>query len=75
MAKVSVEINGKKITREVSDNTMLSDFLRDKLSLTGTHIGCDTSQCGAGPSTMGRCRYPGEGTSMAVDYCVSDWVG
>ena len=47
MAKVSVEINGKKITKEVSDNTMLSDFLRDKLSLTGTHVGCDTSQCGA----------------------------
>ena len=47
MAKVSVKINGKKITKEISDNTMLSDFLRDKLSLTGTHVGCDTSQCGA----------------------------
>ena len=47
MAKVSLKINGKKITKEVSDNTMLSDFLRDKLSLTGTHVGCDTSQCGA----------------------------
>ena len=47
MAKISVKINGKKITREVSDNTMLSDFLRDKLALTGTHVGCDTSQCGA----------------------------
>ena len=47
MAKISVKINGKKITKEVSDNTMLSDFLRDKLLLTGTHVGCDTSQCGA----------------------------
>jgi len=47
MAKVSVKINGKKITKEVSDNTMLSDFLRDGLALTGTHVGCDTSQCGA----------------------------
>ena len=47
MAKVSIKINGKKITKEVSDNTMLSDFLRDNLALTGTHIGCDTSQCGA----------------------------
>ena len=47
MAKVTIEINGKKITKEVSDNTMLSDFLRDRLTLTGTHIGCDTSQCGA----------------------------
>ena len=47
MARVNIEINGKKVTEEVSDNTILSDFLRDKLALTGTHIGCDTSQCGA----------------------------
>ena len=47
MAKISVKINGKKITKEVSDNVILSDFLRDKLALTGTHVGCDTSQCGA----------------------------
>ena len=47
MAKVNVRVNGKKISKEVSDNTMLSDFLRDKLALTGTHVGCDTSQCGA----------------------------
>ena len=44
---IRLKINGKKITKEVSDNTMLSDFLRDKLALTGTHVGCDTSQCGA----------------------------
>ena len=47
MAKVNVRVNGKKITKEVSDNTILSDFLRDTLALTGTHVGCDTSQCGA----------------------------
>jgi len=47
MAKVSVKINGDKITKEVPDNVILSDFLRDKLTLTGTHVGCDTSQCGA----------------------------
>ena len=47
MARISIKINGKKIAKEVSDNTILSDFLRDKLALTGTHIGCDTSQCGA----------------------------
>ena len=47
MAKVKVKINGKKISREVSDNTILVDFLRDGLFLTGTHVGCDTSQCGA----------------------------
>jgi len=47
MAVINISINGKKISREVSDSTLLSDFLRDKLLLTGTHIGCDTSQCGA----------------------------
>ena len=47
MAKISLKINGKKITKEIADNTMLSDFVRDNLALTGTHIGCDTSQCGA----------------------------
>ena len=47
MKKVSAEINGKKITKEVADNTLLSVFLRDNLNLTGTHVGCDTSQCGA----------------------------
>ena len=47
MAVLNIKVNGKKISREVSDNTLLSDFLRDGLSLTGTHVGCDTSQCGA----------------------------
>ena len=47
MASISFEVNGKKIDKEISDNKMLSDFLRDNLALTGTHIGCDTSQCGA----------------------------
>ena len=47
MVTVDLKINGKKISKEVKDNTLLSDFLRDKLTLTGTHVGCDTSQCGA----------------------------
>ena len=47
MAVINIKINGKKISREVSDNILLSDFLREKLTLTGTHVGCDTSQCGA----------------------------
>ena len=47
MKKINVEINGKKISREIPDHTLLSDFLRNILNLTGTHIGCDTSQCGA----------------------------
>jgi len=47
MVKTNISVNGKKISKEIPDNTLLSDFLRDTLSLTGTHIGCDTSQCGA----------------------------
>ena len=47
MKRVSAEINGKKIKKEVPDHTLLSVFLRDILNLTGTHVGCDTSQCGA----------------------------
>ena len=47
MSKVSLEINGKKISKEIPDHTTLSIFLRDILNLTGTHVGCDTSQCGA----------------------------
>ena len=47
MRAITLEINGKKISREISDETLLSSFIRDHLFLTGTHIGCDTSQCGA----------------------------
>ena len=47
MKKVSLEVNGKKITKNIADHTILSVLLRDILNLTGTHIGCDTSQCGA----------------------------
>ena len=47
MAVINIEVNGEKISKEVPDNTLLSDFLRDGLALTGTHVGCDTSQCGA----------------------------
>tara|TARA_Y100000590_G_scaffold435420_1_gene554820 strand:+ start:1350 stop:1811 length:462 start_codon:yes stop_codon:yes gene_type:complete len=45
--KVSLEINGKKISKDIPDHTLLSVLLRDILNLTGTHVGCDTSQCGA----------------------------
>ncbi len=47
MKKVSLEVNGKKVVKEIPDHTTLSGLLRDILNLTGTHIGCDTSQCGA----------------------------
>ena len=45
--KLSLRVNGKSYTDDVSDNTLLVEYLRDYLRLTGTHIGCDTSQCGA----------------------------
>ena len=47
MTKVTLEVNGKKVSKDVPDHTILSIFLRDNLNLTGTHVGCDTSQCGA----------------------------
>jgi carbon-monoxide dehydrogenase small subunit len=47
MREISLEINGRKISKNVSDHTILSVLLRDILNLTGTHVGCDTSQCGA----------------------------
>jgi aerobic carbon-monoxide dehydrogenase small subunit len=47
MTKINTSINGKIYSDEVEDNTLLVDFLREKLGLTGTHVGCDTSQCGA----------------------------
>ena len=46
MAKISMTVNGAPVTREVPDNTLLVFFLREALGLTGTHVGCDTTQCG-----------------------------
>jgi aerobic carbon-monoxide dehydrogenase small subunit len=46
MAKVTIKVNGKNQTKSVEDRTLLVNFLRDELKLTGTHVGCDTSQCG-----------------------------
>ena len=47
MTQVSITVNGKAASRDIPDTMLLSDFLREELRLTGTHIGCDTSQCGA----------------------------
>jgi aerobic carbon-monoxide dehydrogenase small subunit len=47
MATVSMTINGKQVTGDVEGRTLLVDFLREDQRLTGTHVGCDTSQCGA----------------------------
>jgi carbon-monoxide dehydrogenase small subunit len=46
MASVTMKVNGKSVSREVESRTLLVDLLRQDLSLTGTHVGCDTSQCG-----------------------------
>lgn len=45
--KVSMVVNGRSVSGDIEGRTLLVDFLRDDLHLTGTHVGCDTSQCGA----------------------------
>ncbi len=47
MPLVEIEVNGKMMSSEVEERQLLVHFLRDDLNLTGTHVGCDTSQCGA----------------------------
>ena len=47
MPQVSMTVNGKPATGEIEGRTLLVEFLRESLHLTGTHVGCDTSQCGA----------------------------
>ena len=47
MSSIKLTVNGKQVSAEVEDRTLLVHLLRDHLGLTGTHIGCDTSQCGA----------------------------
>ena len=47
MTAVSMTVNGQNASADVEDRTLLVHFLRENLGLTGTHIGCDTSQCGA----------------------------
>ena len=47
MTTVSMTVNGKQVSAEVAPNTLLVQFIRENLRLTGTHVGCGTSQCGA----------------------------
>mgnify|MGYP001216374332 CR=1 FL=1 len=47
MATVSLTVNGKAVSAEASADTLLVSFIRENLGMTGTHVGCDTSQCGA----------------------------
>ncbi len=47
MSEVTLTVNGRRVSATVEDRTLLVHFLREHLGLTGTHVGCDTSQCGA----------------------------
>lgn len=47
MTSVTMTVNGKSVTADIEPNTLLVQFIREHLRLTGTHVGCDTSQCGA----------------------------
>lgn len=71
MASVSMTVNGQTVEGEVESRTLLVDFIRETLGLTGTHVGCDTSQCGAcvvhvGGSSIKSC------TMLAVEADGSD---
>lgn len=46
MIEVSLTVNGKKVDKQIDERTLLVEFLREHLQLTGTHVGCDTSACG-----------------------------
>ena len=47
MSEISMTVNGQAVTASAASDTLLADFIRQNLDLTGTHVGCDTSQCGA----------------------------
>ena len=47
LVKIKMTVNGMPVTAEIEPRVLLVDFIRDTLRLTGTHIGCDTAQCGA----------------------------
>ena len=47
MSRIELTLNGKAVSADVEDRTLLVNFLRDAQQLTGTHVGCDTTQCGA----------------------------
>jgi len=72
MTKVTMTVNGKAVSKEVSGNTLMTEFLRDELHLTGTHVGCDTSQCGAcvihvdGESVKACSMFAGEAEGASV---------
>ena len=64
---VNMTVNGKSVTGEVEGRTLLVQFLREHLGLTGTHVGCDTSQCGA--STVHVNGRDGKSCSLLAAHC------
>ena len=78
MATVTMTVNGQTATREVEPRTLLVEFLRQHLGLTGTHVGCDTSQCGAcvvhiGGRSVKSCTLlalQADGTEVTTEKCV-----
>jgi carbon-monoxide dehydrogenase small subunit len=65
MIAVSMTVNGEAVCHEVADETLLVEYLREALRLTGTHVGCDTTQCG--------CCTPGQ--IMAGAELIRTWEG
>ena len=61
MPAVSMTVNGTEVSADIDPRTLLVQFLRETLRLTGTHVGCDTSQCGAHPP--GIVRVPDQRSS------------
>ena len=47
MTTITLKVNGQNVTKDVAPQTLLVEFIRETLQLTGTHVGCDTAQCGA----------------------------
>ncbi|MBZ0229831.1 MAG: (2Fe-2S)-binding protein [Bauldia sp.] len=47
MPRIAMKLNGKEVSAEAEDRVLLVEYLRERLGMTGTHVGCDTSQCGA----------------------------
>ena len=73
--EITLTVNGQSVTREVEPRLLLVYFLRDALGLTGTHVGCDTTQCGActvmlGGKAVKSCTI----LTVQADSVSEDWV-
>ena len=68
--RVSMKVNGKPVSADIEERTLLVTFIRENLRLTGTHVGCDTAQCGAFKENHGlQCGFCTPGMVMnALDF-------